>query len=85
LIKSESEALASNEPSLSPKSRRTHLLAIAALLELLKAPTDRPRPRGMNQEAIRDSILEKFPLRGLGDRSLQEIFSNANKAKADAE
>lgn len=62
----------------------SHLLAIAALLELLKAPADRPRPQGMNQEAIKAAILEQFPWRGLSRRSLEDIFAAANKAKADA-
>jgi hypothetical protein len=67
------------------ETKPSHLLAIAALLELLKAPAERPRPQGMNQEAIKLEILEKFDWRGLSDRNLQTIFSSANKAKADAE
>lgn len=67
------------------EAKPSHLLAIAALLELLKAPVERPRPQGMNQAAIKGDILEKFPWRGLSDRNLQEIFAAANKAKADAE
>ncbi|WP_313210485.1 hypothetical protein [Stutzerimonas nitrititolerans] len=65
-------------------AKPSHLLAIAALLELLKAPVERTRPQGMNQEAIKAAILEQFPLRGLSDRNLQDIFAAANKAKADA-
>lgn len=69
-------------PQQDPPSFR---LAIAALLELLKSPVERPRPQGMNQAAIKAAILEKFPWRGLSDRSLEKIFATANKAKADAE
>jgi hypothetical protein len=65
--------------------RPSHLLAIAALLELLKAPVEYPRPQGMNQTAIKSEILEKFPWRGLSDRNLEAIFAAANKAKAGAE
>jgi len=65
-------------------AKNSHLLAIAALLELLKAPVEHTRPQGRNQEAIKDEILRKFPWRGLSDRNLQTIFAEANKAKADA-
>lgn len=65
-------------------TKPSHLLAIAALLDLLKAPVDRPRPQGMNQEAVKAAILEQFPWRGLSDRNLQEIFARANEAKEDA-
>ncbi|MCQ4278347.1 hypothetical protein NA643_04555 [Pseudomonas stutzeri] len=67
------------------ETKPSYFLAIAALLELLKAPVERPRPQGMNQEAIKAAILERFPWRGLSDRNLQTIFAAANKAKADAE
>lgn len=63
----------------------SHLLAIAVLLELLKAPVEFPRPRGMNQAAIKSAILEKFPWPGLSERNLEMIFAAANKAKAGAE
>jgi hypothetical protein len=85
LARSEAQAPSNKEASASPKSRKTLLLVIASLMDLLKAPTTHPRPRGMNQSAIKEAILEKFNLRGLGDRNLQDIFANANKAKADAE
>jgi hypothetical protein len=85
LARSEAQALSNKEASASPKSRKTLLLVIASLMDLLKAPTTHPRPRGMNQSAIKEAILEKSNLRGLGDRNLQEIFASANKAKADAE
>lgn len=67
------------------EAKPSHLLAIAALLELLKAPAEFPRPQGMNQEAIKGAILAQFPWRGLGKRSLEDIFAAANKAKTDAE
>lgn len=73
------ESRAEDEP------KRSHLLAIAALLELLKAPVERQRPQGMNQTAIKDAILADFPWRGLSDRNIQKIFSAANKAKEAAE
>lgn len=63
----------------------SHLLAVAALLELLKAPVEHTRPNGMNQSAIKSAILEKFPWRGLKDRNLDEIFAAANKAKEDTQ
>jgi hypothetical protein len=63
------------------EAKPSHLLTIAALLELLKAPAEHPRPQGMNQEAIKNAILAQFPWRGLSDRNLQTIFSAANKAK----
>ena len=85
LARSEAQALSNKEANASPKSRKTLLLVIAALMDLLKAPTAHPRPRGMNQAAIKDAILDKFNLRGLGDRNLQEIFASANKTKDDAE
>lgn len=66
------------------EAKPSHLLAIAALLELLKSPVDRPRPQGMNQTAIMDEILKRFPLRGLKDRNLQKFFARANEAMADA-
>ncbi|TKD44230.1 hypothetical protein [Azotobacter chroococcum] len=67
------------------KDKPSHLLVIAALMELLKAPVEHPRPQGRRQEAIKVDILDKFPWRGLSDRTLQKIFAAANKAKTDAE
>ncbi|SFB58273.1 hypothetical protein [Azotobacter beijerinckii] len=67
------------------EAKPSHLLAIAALLEILKTPVEHPRPQGMNQEAIKAAILDGFPWRGLSDRNLQTIFAAANKAKADVE
>lgn len=85
LAKAESNTSSVSEPSVSPRRRRTLLTLIAALMELLKEPVEKPRPRGMNQEAIKATIMERFPVRGLGDRSLEEIFADANRARADAE
>lgn len=62
----------------------SYLLAVAALLEMLKAPVERARPQGMNQASIKSEILGRFDWRGLRDRNLDEIFSAANKARADA-
>lgn len=72
-------------PHTDEPPKPSHLLTIAVLLELLKAPVDYPRPQGMNQEAIKNTILERFPMRGLSDRNLQAIFAAANKAMSDAE
>jgi len=70
--------------STEEEPKPSYLLAIAALMELLTAPVEFPRPHGMNQEAIKGDILDKFPLRGLSDRNLEEIFARANKAVAKA-
>lgn len=66
-------------------SKRSHLLAIAALIKLMESPTDRPRPQGMKQSAIKAAILERFSFRGLKERSLDEIFAAANKAISETE
>lgn len=62
----------------------SHLLLIAELLEMQKAPVKHPRPNGKNQEAIKNEILEGSPPRGLSASNLEKIFSAANKAIADA-
>jgi hypothetical protein len=67
----------------------SHLLAIAALLELLKEPVEHPRATGRNQGAIITSIEEKFQvrgrtLRGLSKRQLEQLFSDAKKAMEEA-
>ena len=64
-------------------SKRSHLLATAALIKLIESPIDRPRPQGMKQSAIKSAILERFSFRGLKERNLDEIFSAANKAIAE--
>jgi len=66
-------------------AKRSHLLATAALIKLLESPVERPRPQGMKQAAIKAAILERFTLRGLKERNLDEIFAAANKAMSDAE
>ncbi len=66
-------------------AKRSHLLATAALIKLLEAPVERPRLQGMKQAAIKDAILERFTVRGLKERNLDEIFAAANKAMSDAE
>ncbi|RON06244.1 hypothetical protein [Pseudomonas brassicacearum] len=67
----------------SPKP--SHLLVISALLELLKAPVEHPRLNGMRQNAVVESILDRFPLRGLSKRNLETIFSEANTARKEVE
>ncbi|KWV73402.1 hypothetical protein [Pseudomonas fluorescens] len=67
----------------NPKS--SHLIVISVLLELLKAPVEHPRLNGMRQNAVVESILEKFPLRGLSKRNLETIFSEANTRRKEIE
>lgn len=77
------------EYSLEPKCTATnaeakpsHLLAIAAMLELL----DEPGRAARNQSAIVAEILERYPRkRGLGKRTLEDIFAAANRAFKEAE
>ncbi|MFH7416614.1 hypothetical protein, partial [Pseudomonas syringae group genomosp. 7] len=56
----------------------SHFLAFSAFLELLKERVKHPRPNGFNQAAVIDSILARFEFRGLGKRTLEEIFSVSN-------
>lgn len=63
----------------SQRSKPSHFLAISALLDLLKEPVKHPRPNGLKQAAIIESILERFESRGLSKRTLEDIFSAANK------
>jgi hypothetical protein len=72
-----------NKPEDEPKP--SHLLTIAALLELLKEPVENPRLSGLNQDGIKGEILTKFKWRGLSKRNLESIFAAANKAKKAAE
>lgn len=65
----------------SLKEEPSFPLAFAAVVELLQAPIMQPRIKGINQEAIKLKILEKFPWRGLGKRNLDKIFAISNKAK----
>ncbi|MNZ73632.1 hypothetical protein D3C78_920500 [compost metagenome] len=63
------------------KAKPSHPLTIAALLELLSEPSR----SGRNQSAVLAEILERHPSkRGLGKRSLDDIFAAANKAMKDA-
>ena len=64
----------------SQASKPSHFLAIAALLDLLKEPVKHARPNGLKQAAIIESILERVESRGLSKRTLEDIFSAANKA-----
>lgn len=60
----------------------SHLLAIAAMLELLEEPCRGAR----NQSAVVAEISERHPgKRGLGKRNLEDIFGAANRAKKAAE
>lgn len=58
----------------------SYRLALAALLEILKEP----RQAGRNQSAVISEVLERYPdRRGLSKRSLESMFSSANKALTD--
>jgi len=61
----------------------SHLLIIAAMLELLLEPVERPRGK-RNQAAIIDMITEKYDFRGLGKRTIENIYSEANQAINEA-
>jgi hypothetical protein len=79
----EDKLLAESNVSLdqsSQKSKPSHFLAISALLDLLKEPVKHPRPNGLKQAAIIEFILERVESRGLSKRTLEDIFSAANKA-----
>lgn len=65
--------------------RKSHLLTIAALLNLLREPVRYPRPQGMNQTAIIDNILEKGRRHGLSKRTLEAIFAEANRTTNDTD
>ncbi|PTR29618.1 hypothetical protein [Pseudomonas sp. GV085] len=63
----------------------SYILVISALLELLKDPVEHARPNGRPQSAIIGEILDRFPLHGLSERNLEEVFSEANKARKKIE
>jgi hypothetical protein len=64
--------------------KNSHLLVIAALLDLQKDPVMQARPR-RNQTAIRESIQERnVDMRGLGKRTIEDIFGEANTAMCEA-
>lgn len=75
---------ANNHKGADDTPKKSHLLLIAALLDLLKEPVANPRPNGRKQEAIKDEILDKFPLRGLGKRNVENILGEANRVFEDA-
>lgn len=75
------EALLTAEAS--PK--RSRLLVISALLELLKDPVHYARPNGSPQSAVISSILDRFPLHGLSKRNLEGVFAEANKTRKEIE
>lgn len=62
-------------------SKPSQFLAISALLDLLKEPVKHPRPNGLNQSAIIEAILERFDSRGLSKRTLEDVFSAANRSR----
>jgi hypothetical protein len=68
------------EPDHEPPVARSRLLAIAALLELLK---DKQRPIYHTQEKIRKAIQKKYPNdgAGVGDDTLKKLFADANREK----
>lgn len=69
-------------PAANAEAKPSHLLAIAAMLELLGEPSRGAR----NQSAIVAEILERHSRkRGLGKRTLEDIFAAANRAFKDAE
>lgn len=65
------------------EAKPSHLLTIAALLELQMEAVAQARP-ARNQAAIITTITEKFKVHGLGKRNLDDIFADANKAMAEA-
>lgn len=63
------------------KEKPSYRLAVAALLELMSEPNR----TGKNQSGVQSEILQRFKnWRGLSQRNLDEIFSEANKAAKDA-
>lgn len=58
----------------------SHLLLIAALMELLK----KPRQTSLLQEGIKGQLLEQFDWRGLSKRTIEKMFADANRAAAEA-
>ena len=65
------------------EAKPSHLLTIAALLELQIEAVAQARP-ARNQAAIITTITEKFKVHGLGKRNLDDIFADANRAMAEA-
>ncbi|WP_157786888.1 hypothetical protein [Pseudomonas psychrophila] len=76
LLKDESVSapISPNDP------KPSHFLTISALLGMLEEPVKNARPNGLKQSGIKDAILERWEGRGLSKRTLDSIFSAANKA-----
>lgn len=73
-----------NQQETTDCDRPSYALVIAALLELLKEPIERPRGK-RNQAAIKSIIEDKYNhVRGLSKRNLDNIFAAANKAMKEA-
>lgn len=69
------------EASSDGPSRKSILMVMGALLEILTNPT----PKRMNQDAIQKTITDTHKgKRGLGKRNIEDIFSLANKALKEA-
>ncbi|TCL32901.1 hypothetical protein EV691_106161 [Azotobacter chroococcum] len=69
------------EASSDGPSRKSILMVMGALLEILTSPT----PKRMNQDAIQKTITDTHKgKRGLGKRNVEDIFSLANKALKEA-
>jgi hypothetical protein len=65
------EALEQATKEARAEVKPSYVLAIGALLALLEEPVKKPRPSGMNQSAIKQDILQRFPKkRGLSHRNL---------------
>lgn len=74
------EAQRERRSSAQEEAKQSHLLLIAALLELLKTP----RQTRQNQEGIKSQLLEQFNWQCLGKRTLETIFAAANRAAEEA-
>lgn len=63
------------------EEKPSHILAVAALLRMLREP----RQTGRNQSAVQNHILQHFKdWRGMSKRNLEIVFSEANKAAEKA-
>lgn len=67
------------------KNKPSHSLMIGVLLELLKKPVVKPRVNGQNQAAIKAEVMGSFGnVHGLGERNIDGIFSDSNRALKEA-
>ncbi|MFM5787669.1 hypothetical protein ACET5Z_12880 [Aeromonas veronii] len=67
------------------KNKPSHSLMIGVLLELLKKPVVKPRVNGQNQAAIKAEVMSSFGnIHGLGERNIDGIFSDSNRAFKEA-